>query len=65
MDERKQFVAELLDAVDGTPRPGPRADLHRVVVEWRATARILADPELTAQLTRRLPDEDHGEVTAP
>ncbi|MGW5972619.1 hypothetical protein [Streptomyces sp. NPDC055186] len=65
MDERKQFVAELLDAVHGTPRPGPCADLHRVVVEWRATARILADPGLTAQLTRRLPDEDHGEVTEP
>lgn len=29
------------------------------------TARLLADPELTARLTRRLPDEDHGEVTAP
>ncbi|MCD9880529.1 hypothetical protein [Streptomyces guryensis] len=40
-------------------------NLRRVVVEWRATARILADPELTAQLTRRLPDQDHGEVTAP
>ncbi|MGW5211258.1 hypothetical protein ACWEQO_08615 [Streptomyces sp. NPDC004051] len=65
MDERKQFTAELLDAVDGTTRPGPHADLHRAVVEWRATARILADPELTAQLTRRLPDEDYGEVTAP
>jgi hypothetical protein len=39
--------------------------LHRLVTEWRATARILAGPELTAKLTRRLPDEDHGEVTAP
>ncbi|WP_432193018.1 hypothetical protein [Streptomyces sp. bgisy027] len=41
------------------------AALHRVVVEWRATARVLADPELTARLTHRLPEEDHGEVTAP
>lgn len=30
----------------------------RALVEWRATARILADPALTSQLTRRLPDED-------
>jgi hypothetical protein len=39
--------------------------LHSVIVEWRATARILADPELTAQLTRPLPEEDHGAVIAP
>ncbi|CAM5731648.1 hypothetical protein SHIRM173S_10272 [Streptomyces hirsutus] len=48
-----------------SPKPDIHSELHRVIVEWRATARILADPELTAQLTRRLPDEDHGEVTAP
>ncbi|GAA2436602.1 hypothetical protein [Streptomyces glaucus] len=30
-----------------------------------ATARILADPELAARLTRQLPGGDHGEVTAP
>lgn len=41
------------------------ANLHRVIVEWRATARILADPELTAQLTRPWPAEDHGEVAMP
>ncbi|MFD9688017.1 hypothetical protein ACFWXO_19920 [Kitasatospora sp. NPDC059088] len=41
------------------------ANLHRVMAEWRATARILADPELTAELTRPLPGDDHGEVVAP
>ncbi|MDT9692616.1 hypothetical protein Q5762_30660 [Streptomyces sp. P9(2023)] len=41
------------------------ANLHRTVVEWRATARILADPALTETLTRALPDEGHGEVFAP
>ncbi|MGY1499487.1 hypothetical protein ACW4TU_23380 [Streptomyces sp. QTS52] len=35
-------------------------NLHRVIVDWRATARILANPDLTAQLTTQLPDEDHG-----
>lgn len=56
-DERRQFVHELLDATHATP--------HRVIAEWRATARILASPALTAQLTQPLPDEDHGEVLAP
>jgi len=37
-------------------------NLHRVIVEWRATARILANPELTAQLTSPLPDEGHVDV---
>jgi hypothetical protein len=64
-DESKEFVAELIDATYDAAQLDVHANLHRVVVEWRATARILADPGLTAQLTRRLPDEDHGEVTAP
>ncbi|MGY0068044.1 prevent-host-death family protein [Streptomyces sp. QTS137] len=64
-EELKEFVAELIDATNDAAEPDVHGNPHRVVVEWRATARILADPELTAQLTRRLPDEDHGEVTAP
>ncbi|WP_019709915.1 DUF6247 family protein [Streptomyces xinghaiensis] len=64
-DEVRQFVQELTRAADDAAYPDVHANLHRVVAEWRATARILADPELTAQLTRPLPDEDHGEATAP
>ena len=64
-DELKDFVAEVIDATHDVAQLDVHANLHRVVVEWRATARVLADPELTAKLTRRLPDEDHGEVTAP
>lgn len=64
-DEVAQFVRELVDATHDAVHLDVHANLHRVVVEWRATARILADPELTRQLTRRLPDEDHGEVVAP
>ncbi|MEU4116927.1 hypothetical protein AB0F71_20825 [Kitasatospora sp. NPDC028055] len=41
------------------------ADLRRVLIEWRATARVLADPELTAELSRPLPGDDHGEVVGP
>ncbi|MFG2940184.1 prevent-host-death family protein [Streptomyces sp. NPDC048282] len=65
VDELKQFVAELIDATYDAAQLDVHTNLHRAVVEWHATARVLADPELTAQLTRRLPDEDHGEVTSP
>ncbi|MHB9860987.1 hypothetical protein [Streptomyces sp. YIM S03343] len=63
-DEKRQFTADLAEA-SASAGPDRRPGLHRVVTEWRATARILADPGLTARLTRRLPDEDHGEVPAP
>ncbi|WP_405087091.1 hypothetical protein [Microbispora sp. NBC_01389] len=64
-DERQQFIQDLLDATHDAIDLDVHATLHRVIVEWRATARILASPALTAQLTRPLPDEDHGEVLAP
>ncbi|MEU3098543.1 hypothetical protein ABZ690_28255 [Streptomyces sp. NPDC006967] len=58
-------MADLIDATYDAAQLDVHGNLHRLVVEWRATACVLADPELTAQLTRRLPDEDHGEVSAP
>jgi hypothetical protein len=64
-DEVRQLVSDLVDAMGDVVELDVHSGLHRVIVSWRATARILADPELTAQLTRPLPDEDHGEVTAP
>ncbi|MFF5213448.1 hypothetical protein [Streptosporangium sp. NPDC000396] len=64
-EERREFVQELVDATRDAVDLDVHATLHRVIVEWRATARILADPALTAQLTRALPEEDHGEVAAP
>ncbi|MGA5314771.1 prevent-host-death family protein [Streptomyces pseudogriseolus] len=63
--EVREFVADLIDATNDASHLDVHGNLHRLVAEWRATARILADPDLTAKLTRRLPDEDHGEVTAP
>ncbi|AWS41700.1 prevent-host-death family protein [Streptosporangium sp. 'caverna'] len=62
LDETQEFVQELVEATRDAVDLDVHATLHRVIVEWRATARILADPALTAQLTRALPDEDHGEV---
>lgn len=64
-EEKREFVQELVDATRDAVDLDVHATLHRVIVEWRATARILADPALTAQLTRALPEEDHGEVAAP
>jgi hypothetical protein len=61
----REFVVDLVDAIRDAADLDVRSNLYRVIVEWRATARILADPELTAQLTAPLADEDHGEVPAP
>ncbi|MCO6009879.1 hypothetical protein NE236_33400 [Actinoallomurus purpureus] len=63
--EAREFVVDLVDAIRDATDLDVHSNLHRVIVEWRATARILADPELTARLTTRLPREDHGEVSAP
>ncbi|WP_241911283.1 hypothetical protein [Streptomyces sp. DH-12] len=58
-------MADLIDATNDAAHPDVHGNPHRLVTEWRATTRILAHPGLTAKLTRRPPDEDHGEVTAP
>ncbi|PYC80577.1 prevent-host-death family protein [Streptomyces tateyamensis] len=63
--EVREFVVDLVDATRDAVELDVHANLHRVIVEWRASARILADPELTAQLTGPLPGDDHGEVLAP
>jgi hypothetical protein len=63
--EVREFVVDLVDAIRDASELDVHSNLHRVITEWRATARILADPELTAQATASLPGEDHGEVPAP
>ncbi|MYW03307.1 prevent-host-death family protein [Streptomyces sp. SID3343] len=64
-DEVREFVVDLVDATRDVAELDVHSTLHRVIVEWRATARILADPELAALLAEPLQDEDHGEVLAP
>jgi hypothetical protein len=64
-EEVREFVVDLVHATQDAVELDVHATLHRTIVEWRATARILANPELTAQLTRALPDDDFGEVVAP
>lgn len=63
-DEGREFVVDLLNATHDAAELDVHSNLHRVIVEWRATARILADPDLTAQLTAPLSDEDRGGVLA-
>jgi anti-sigma regulatory factor (Ser/Thr protein kinase) len=63
--EVHEFVVDLVNAIRDATELDVHSNLHRVVVEWRATAWILADPGLTAQLTASFPDEGHGEVPAP
>ena len=64
-DEVAEFTQDLINSARDITELDVHANLHRVIVEWRATARILADPELAAQLTRPLPDGDYGTVVTP
>ncbi|WP_316527024.1 prevent-host-death family protein [Kitasatospora brasiliensis] len=63
--EVREFVVDLVDATRDVVELDVHAGLHRVIAEWRATARVLADPELAAELARPLPGDDHGEVVEP
>lgn len=63
--ERQEFVRDIVGATRDVVDLDVHATLHRITAEWRATARILADPALAAQAAQPLPDEDHGEVFAP
>ncbi|QVQ51978.1 hypothetical protein J4H86_25110 [Spiractinospora alimapuensis] len=63
--ELGEFASDLISATRDAAELDVHAALHRIIIEWRATARILADPELTEKLTTALPDEDHGCVAEP
>lgn len=45
-DETREFLQDLADATRDGAGPAAHGRLHRVIVEWRATA-VLADPDLT------------------
>lgn len=64
-EEVGEFIADIVNATHDAAEPSVHTNLHRSIAEWRATARILAAPDLTARLTITLPYEDHGEVPAP
>jgi hypothetical protein len=62
--ERGRFVADFVRAVGASAELGRWSVLAQVLVEWKATAAIHADPALVTELTSPL-DDDLGPVPAP
>lgn len=62
--DRKLFAVEFVRAVQAAAELGQWSVLTQVLVEWKATAAIHADPALAEQLVRPL-DGDLGPVPAP
>jgi hypothetical protein len=53
--ERTEFVTDLPGVIQECQELGTFAPLETYIAEWRNTAAILADPELTERLTRPVP----------
>lgn len=62
--DRLQFVSDFVRAVGASAELGRWSVLAQVLVEWKATAAVHADPALVAELSRPLED-DLGPVPAP
>lgn len=62
--ERRQFATDFVRAVGASAELGQWTILAQVIVEWRATAAVHADPVLLGELTVPL-DGDFGSVPAP
>jgi hypothetical protein len=68
-EERLEFAHDLMEASRDMTELDVPANLHRILVGWKATARILADPEQLALAMRPLAGNDsgndNGEVPTP
>lgn len=62
--DRRRFAADFVRAVGASAELGRWSVLAQVLVEWKATAAIYADPALVEELTRPL-EGDLGPVPAP
>lgn len=62
--DRPLFVADFVRAVGASAELGRWSVLAQVLVEWKATAAVHADPALAGELSRPL-DDDLGPVAAP
>ena len=62
--DRALFAVQFVRAVQAAAEPGQWSVLSQVIVEWKATAAVHADPVLAEQLARPL-DGDFGPVPAP
>jgi hypothetical protein len=64
VDDRHRFAGDFARAVEASAELGRWDVLSQLLVEWRATAAIHADPGLAAELSRPVGD-DLGPVPAP
>src|SRR5688500_17091111 len=62
--DRRQFATDFVRAVQASAELGRWTVLAQVILEWRATAVVHADPTLAEELSRPL-DDDLGPVSAP
>jgi hypothetical protein len=61
----QKFLFELVQTAHACAELDNMAPLEPVVVAWRNTAEIYADPELRRTLTEPLDGTDHGAVSPP
>ncbi|UGY92611.1 prevent-host-death family protein [Streptomyces gobiensis] len=64
-EEVREFVVELVQSVQDASDIDAYGPVNTTVAAWRSTARIKADPELYAELTRPLDGTDYGPVSCP
>lgn len=62
--DRRLFATDFVRAVAASAELGRWSVLAQVIIEWRATAAVHADPAMAGELTRPL-DDDLGPVPAP
>jgi hypothetical protein len=62
--DQRQFAVDFVRAVQASAELGQWQVLSQVLVEWKATAAIHADPALAAELSRPI-DTDLGPVPSP
>jgi hypothetical protein len=60
----REFVVDLVETLRAVDDLDTTAPVAQVIIEWKHTAEIYADPELLAILTRDL-GEDYGPVPRP
>ncbi|MGH3589286.1 MAG: hypothetical protein ACRDQ0_23495 [Pseudonocardia sp.] len=63
-DDRRRFAVDFARAVQASAELGQWEVLSQVLVEWRATAAVHAEPALAEQLSGFV-DGDFGPVPAP
>ncbi|WP_033040342.1 hypothetical protein [Streptomyces monomycini] len=61
-EEVRAFTVELLEALSDAAELGAGEAVQRVIISWRATARINADPEQLRESLRPLDGDDLGQV---